>query len=89
MTVRRTCVIIFTNDTLEDFMNRPHEKKYIQPVIVILYLLIYGILSFRFLELFPFIHSDESWLAGLTLHMAESRDFSVTEPFFNDRVRYP
>lgn len=89
MTVRRTCAIIFTNDTPEDFMNRPHEKKYIQPVIVILYLLIYGILSFRFLELFPFIHSDESWLAGLTLHMAESRDFSVTEPFFNARVRYP
>lgn len=70
-------------------MSRPQKKNYIKPVMVILYLLVYGILSFRFLGQFPFLHSDESWLAGLSLHMAENLDFSVTEPFFNARVRYP
>lgn len=70
-------------------MNSIQNKKTTQNVIVLLYLLVYGILSFRFLCCFPFIHSDESWLAGLSLNMAESHDFSVTEPFFNARLRYP
>jgi len=70
-------------------MSKLCAKKHMSLPAVLLYLLVYGILSFRFLGLFPFVHSDENWLAGLTLNMAENLDFSVTEPFFNARVRYP
>lgn len=70
-------------------MNSTQKKKIIQTVTVFLYLLVYGVLSFCFLCRFPLIHSDESWLAGLSLNMAETLDFSVTEPFFNARIRYP
>jgi len=70
-------------------MNKMPKKNFIPYAFVFLYLLIYGILSYRFLHLFPLVHSDESWLAGLSRNMAETMDFSVTESFFNARPRYP
>lgn len=42
-----------------------------------------------FLDLFPFVHSDEPWLSGLTRAMLENRDLSVTEPFFDLKPRFP
>ena len=65
------------------------DSKHLYKIFVLLYLVIYGILSFSFLELFPLVHSDESWLSGLTRNMAEFHDFSVTEPFFDAWTRYP
>ena len=38
---------------------------------------------------FPLVHSDESWLAGLTRSMMESGSPAVTEPFFDLKPRYP
>ena len=54
-----------------------------------LYPLIYGVLSLLFLERFPFVHSDECWLFGLTRDMRTHRSLAVTESFFNAKVRYP
>lgn len=56
---------------------------------VLLYLIAYTLFSVLSLTDFPWIHSDESWLAGLTRNMAELSDFSATEPFFDARPRYP
>ncbi len=56
---------------------------------IILYLFCYFLLSLTFLIEFPLVHSDESWLVGLTRNMAENGSFSVTEPFFDARPRYP
>ena len=56
---------------------------------VLLYLIVYTAVSFCFLTEFPWVHSDESWLAGLTRNMAQLKDFSVTEAFFDARPRYP
>ena len=65
------------------------NKKNFYRLAVLIYLIVYGLLSFRTLEVFPLVHSDESWLAGLSRNMAESGDFSVTEPFFDAWMRYP
>ncbi len=42
-----------------------------------------------FLTRYPFVHSDESWLTGLTRNMMERGSISVTEPFFDLVERHP
>lgn len=54
-----------------------------------LYLLCYGIASGLFLTRFPYVHSDESWLAWLSRDMMQARSLAVTESFFNAKERYP
>ena len=66
------------------------KKLHFPPTaLVLLYLFLYTLISLLFLTDFPWVHSDESWLAGLTRNMMEHRDFSVTEAFFDARPRYP
>lgn len=38
---------------------------------------------------FPFVHSDEVWLASLTRSMLEERSFTATEEFFRLTDRHP
>lgn len=59
-----------------------------QKKIYILFFL-YIILSISTLTTFPFVHSDESWLSGLSRNILEKKDFSVTETFFDLKVRNP
>lgn len=54
-----------------------------------IYLLGYFFVSVFFLTDFPYIHSDEPWLAGLSRAMLVDWDFSLTEPFFDTYQRYP
>lgn len=54
-----------------------------------LFLLLYFGGNLLFLTRFPFIHSDESWLAGLSRAMLSQRSLAVTEPFFDLKPRYP
>ncbi|MBR0164472.1 MAG: glycosyltransferase family 39 protein [Lachnospiraceae bacterium] len=54
-----------------------------------LYLIIYGLLSLSFLDRYPYIHSDECWLASLSRDMMRAHSLSVTESVFNAKVRYP
>lgn len=52
-------------------------------------LITYFIANLFFLTNYPFIHSDESWLSGLSRNMLEKRDLSVTETFFDLYPRNP
>ncbi len=52
-------------------------------LIINLYLLIYGLLSAWTLVIFPFVHSDEPWLSGLSQAYLTQRSPFVTEPFFD------
>ncbi len=53
------------------------------------YIFCYFLVSFSFLTSFPFVHSDESWLSGLTRNMMESGNLGVTETFYDLKPRYP
>lgn len=46
------------------------------------YLAVYIFVSYRILLVFPFVHSDESWLAGLSRDMLAAGNLGVTESFF-------
>lgn len=65
-------------------------KKFIQDhIYIFILLLIYFVVHLFFLTRFPFVHSDEAWLSGLTRNIMETRNIYVTEPFFNLYPRYP
>lgn len=49
----------------------------------------YTLLSLLWLTRFPFVHSDESWLSGLTRQMMTQGSIRVTEPFFDLYPRNP
>lgn len=54
-----------------------------------IYMLLYFIINVITLTDFPFVHSDEAWLSGLTRNMMESGSLGVTETFFDLKPRYP
>lgn len=58
-------------------------------IAVLAYLLFYAFASESFLTVFPFVHSDEAWLAGLTRDMRAAGSFGVTESFFDLKPRVP
>ncbi|HML36395.1 MAG TPA: 4-amino-4-deoxy-L-arabinose transferase [Bacillota bacterium] len=60
-----------------------------QKLLLIAYIFCYFLVSFSFLTSFPFVHSDESWLSGLTRNMMESGSLGVTETFYDLKPRYP
>ena len=61
--------------------------------ISLLLVLIYGAVWFFVQTLtissFPFVHSDESWLSGLSRYILTTGDIGVTEPFFDTYFRAP
>ncbi len=59
------------------------EKLMFQKYCLLFIIIIYIILNLVTLTRFPLMHSDESWLSGLSRHMLVTGDFSVTEPFFD------
>jgi len=70
-------------------MARKILKKYLVLIPVFLYIGIYGLVSGSFLGRFPFVRSDEAWLAGLTRDMMNAGSFGVTESFFDLKPRVP
>ena len=65
-------------------------KKITKPhTIIILYFIIYFLINLIFLSDFPYVHSDESWLSGLSRNILMNRDIKVTEPFFDAYGRNP
>src|SRR6056297_68237 len=56
---------------------------------------IYIVVNILLLSQYPFIHSDESWLSGLTRHITSGLTagtpsfLSLTEPFFDILPRFP
>ncbi len=65
---------------------RPTRMSRREQVVALLALLIW--LGFQAWSLtgFPFVHSDEAWLSGLSLAQVNANTFRVTEPFFD---RFP
>jgi hypothetical protein len=57
--------------------------------IFILMLFIYAVANIFFLEQFPFMHSDESWLSGLSQTVLNEGRFDLTEPFYDLYPRNP
>lgn len=58
-------------------------NKKITKSIITIYISIYSLFSYFTLTLFPYIHSDEPWLAGLSKAYLEHKTIFVTEPFFD------
>jgi dolichyl-phosphate-mannose-protein mannosyltransferase len=52
-------------------------------------LILYAAVSLWSLGWFPFVHSDEAWLASLTRAMIRERSLTATEDFFVLTPRYP
>src|SRR6056297_88516 len=50
---------------------------------IYLVLIIFFVVNLFFLVNFPFIHSDESWLAGLSRTIINEGTFDITEPFYD------
>ena len=65
------------------------KKAFNKNKILIILLFIYFLVNLIFLTQFPFIHSDESWLSGLSRNILESKNFSSTETFFDLYPRNP
>ncbi len=65
--------------------SRLFSKKYILYFLIALYIAI----SLASLTRFPFVHSDEAWLSGLSRNILEQQDYSVTESFFDLKERHP
>ena len=52
-------------------------------------LVTFFLINLLFLSGFPFIHSDEAWLAGLSRTILKEGSYSVTEPYFDLYPRNP
>jgi len=52
-------------------------------------LAVYVAVNLATLTSFPFVHSDEAWLSGLSRNILEKGDYSVTETFFDLMERHP
>ncbi|PAB60033.1 ArnT family glycosyltransferase [Anaeromicrobium sediminis] len=73
---------------MELFKRKPIEAYWVD-VHSYVGILIYGIISGFYLVKFPFVHSDESWLSGLSRNMIEKDSLKVTETFFDLYPRNP
>lgn len=69
-------------------MNRTRKATWCNR-IALGYVLVFCLLSLAFLTGFPYVHSDESWLAGLTRAMMEEGSLGATESFFDAKPRNP
>ncbi len=58
-------------------------------IIYLLFILLYITGNIIILTRFPFVHSDETWLSGLSRNIMETGSYAVTEPFFDLYPRYP
>jgi len=54
-----------------------------------LYILLWFFINLLFLMAFPFVHTDEIWLSGLSRFMGKQGSLFVTEPFFDVFPRHP
>jgi 4-amino-4-deoxy-L-arabinose transferase-like glycosyltransferase len=65
---------------------RKYPRNLLYPL---LFLACYLVINLFTIKLFPFIHSDETWLSGLSRNMIENKSLSATEPFFDLFPRTP
>ncbi|MBK5261225.1 MAG: 4-amino-4-deoxy-L-arabinose transferase [Peptostreptococcaceae bacterium] len=65
------------------------KKNNNQEIMLAVYVICYFIVSLYTLTKFPFIHSDEAWLSGLTRNMMDTGNLGITETFYNLKPRFP
>lgn len=70
-------------------MGKKSKERQLLFLVLIAYLIAYGIFSWTSLGDYPFMHSDESWLAGLTRDMMVTGDFGISEGVFDAKPRVP
>jgi len=73
-------------------MNLYHNRalrKYLKVFFINPYIFIYLFSGIPTLISYPFIHSDEAWLSGLSRAWLTERSIAVTEPFFDLVPRAP
>ncbi|MFW6035215.1 MAG: ArnT family glycosyltransferase [Halothermotrichaceae bacterium] len=64
--------------------------RYLKRIKIIhIIIIIFFFTNLFFLTGFPFIHSDEAWLSGLSRNMQQKKNLSITEPFFDLYPRNP
>ncbi|KNZ43384.1 ArnT family glycosyltransferase [Acetobacterium bakii] len=68
---------------------KPWKKIFQPPNLIYLYLIVYFLVNLAFLTDFPYVHSDEPWLSGLSRAILSNQDISLTEPFFDAYERNP
>lgn len=68
---------------------KPWKKIFQSKNLIYLYLMVYFIINLTLLTDFPYIHSDEPWLSGLSRNIIMNHAISVTEPFFDAYERNP
>ena len=56
---------------------------------LLLLITLYILLNLVTLTRFPLMHSDESWLSGLSRHILVTGNYTETEPFFDLKPRQP
>jgi 4-amino-4-deoxy-L-arabinose transferase-like glycosyltransferase len=64
-------------------------KREKEKYILTIFLTIYFILNNKILTTFPFVHSDEAWLSGLSRNIQQNLSYKATEAFFDIKPRYP
>src|SRR6056297_3560101 len=64
-------------------------KKLILEKKIALFLTVYLVINTLFLTKYPFMHSDESWLSGLSRIYLENNSPIITESFFDLFPRFP
>lgn len=69
-------------------MNKFKKPDYLG-LLLVLFGIIYILFNLIYLTRFPFVHSDESWLGGLSRSILELGDYSTTESFFDLYSRNP
>lgn len=57
--------------------------------LIHLLILLFFILNLFTLKTYPFVHSDEAWLSGLSRNIMQTKYFTVTEAFFDLMPRNP
>ncbi len=67
----------------------PSERRRVDFILPLLISLLFFGINLFFLADFPFVHSDETWLGGLTQSMRNLGDLSATEQFFDLYERNP
>lgn len=65
------------------------KRKWAARCLLLLLLAAYLAASGRFLTKYPYVHSDEAWLSGLTRQIVAQGDPRATEPFFDLKERHP
>lgn len=65
------------------------KKQTFYPSIFVIYIIIWTIINQFLLTRFPFMHTDEAWLAGLSRTMLQEANPAATENFFNLMPRAP